>query len=100
MHVNSVGPKTREGHELGLDIADAAAVIATDSPEQTRAYASPFFLAGSGNEGRMADLAEIIAGRAGGRRSPDDVTLFCSVGLAGTEVVVASAILDLLGASA
>nr|WP_206684968.1 ornithine cyclodeaminase family protein [Rhizobium changzhiense] len=96
VHVNTVGPKTHEGYELGLDIADAAAVIATDSPEQTRAYASPFFLAGSGNEHRMADLANIMAGKAAGRGSPGDTTLFCSVGLAGTEVVVASAILDML----
>ncbi|EJZ17928.1 ornithine cyclodeaminase family protein [Rhizobium sp. Pop5] len=100
VHINTVGPKTRDGHELGLDIADAAAVIATDSPEQTRAYASPFFLAGSGHEHRMTDLAEIIAGRASGRRSPEDMTLFCSVGLAGTEVVVASAVLDVVSASA
>lgn len=96
VHVNTVGPKTRAGYELGLDIADVAAVIATDSPEQTRAYALPFFLAGSGNEHRMADLADIIAGKAAGRGSPGDTTLFCSVGLAGTEVVVASAILDML----
>lgn len=96
VHVNTVGPKTYEGYELGLDIADAAAVIATDSPEQTRAYASPFFLAGSGNEHRIADLADIMAGKAVGRGSPGDTTLFCSVGLAGTEVVVASAILDML----
>lgn len=33
MHVNTVGPKTHQGYELGLDIADVAAVIATDSPE-------------------------------------------------------------------
>ncbi|MBB3648803.1 ornithine cyclodeaminase [Rhizobium sp. BK619] len=97
VHVNTVGPKMLEGYELGLDIADAAAVIATDSPEQTRAYASPFFLAGCGNEDRMADLANIIAGKAAGRGSPEDITLFCSVGLAGTEVVVASAILDRVG---
>ncbi|MFS2180470.1 ornithine cyclodeaminase family protein [Rhizobium pisi] len=96
VHINTVGPKTRDGYELGLDIADAATVIATDSPEQTRAYASPFFLAGSGHEHRMADLADIIAGRASGRGSPEDMTLFCSVGLAGTEVVVASAILDVI----
>ena len=93
VHVNTVGPKTQRGYELGLDIADVAA---TDSPEQTRAYASPFFLAGSGNEHRMADLADIIAKREIGRRSSQDTTLFCSVGLAGTEVVVASAIIDLL----
>jgi ornithine cyclodeaminase len=96
VHVNTVGPKTRAEYELGLDIADVAAVIATDSPEQTRAYALPFFLAGSGNEHRMADLADIIAGKAAGRGSSGDTTLFCSVGLAGTEVVVASAILDML----
>ncbi|MGZ2500851.1 ornithine cyclodeaminase/alanine dehydrogenase-like protein (mu-crystallin family) [Rhizobium beringeri] len=65
VHVNTVGPKTQQGYELGLDIAYVAAVIATDSPEQTRAYASPFFLAGSGNEHRMADLADIIAGKSG-----------------------------------
>ncbi|ANM11093.1 MULTISPECIES: ornithine cyclodeaminase family protein [unclassified Rhizobium] len=100
VHVNTVGPKTLQGYELGFDVADAAAVIATDSPEQTRAYASPFFLAGSGNEARMADLADIIAGKAAGRGSSGETTLFCSVGLAGTEVVVASAILDRLGATA
>ncbi|ARM88935.1 ornithine cyclodeaminase protein [Rhizobium sp. CIAT894] len=100
VHINTVGPKTLQGYEIGLDIADAAAVLATDSPEQTRAYASPFFLAGSGNEDRMADLADIIVGKAAGRGSPGDTTLFCSVGLAGTEVVVASAILDRVGVSA
>ncbi|MDF0697191.1 ornithine cyclodeaminase family protein [Rhizobium sp. MC63] len=93
VHVNTVGPKTLQGYELSLDVADVAAVIATDSPEQARAYASPFFLTGSGNNDRMADLADIIAGKAPGRRSSEEITLFCSVGLAGTEVVVASAIL-------
>ncbi|MGO8484628.1 dihydrodipicolinate reductase C-terminal domain-containing protein, partial [Rhizobium leguminosarum] len=58
------------------------------------AYASPFFLAGSGNEHRIAYLADIMAGKVAGRGSPGDTTLFCSVGLAGTEVVVASAILE------
>ncbi len=96
VHVNTVGPKTLQGHELSLDVADAAAVIATDSPEQAHAYASPFFLAGSGNEVRMADLADIIARKTAGRESPEEITLFCSVGLAGTEVIVASAILDRL----
>ncbi|WP_064692035.1 ornithine cyclodeaminase family protein [Rhizobium aegyptiacum] len=95
-HVNTVGPKTLHGYELGLDVADAAAVIATDSPEQARAYASPFFLAGSASDGHLADLADIVAGKAAGRGSSDEITLFCSVGLAGTEVVVASAILDSL----
>lgn len=94
VHINTIGPKTLKGHELGLDVADMANVIATDSPEQTRAYESPFFLSGTRHEERMLDLAAIVAGNAAGRTSPLDATLFCSVGLAGTEVIVASAIFD------
>lgn len=96
VHINTVGPKTLEGYELGLDIADAAKIIATDSSEQTRSYASPFFLTGSGNEQRVVELSDIIARTALGRTSAADTTLFCSAGLAGTEVVVASAIFDSL----
>jgi ornithine cyclodeaminase len=94
VHINTIGPKTLKGHELGLDVADMAGIIATDSPEQTRAYASPFFLSGTIHEKRMIDLAAIVAGHAAGRTSPLDTTLFCSAGLAGTEVIVASAIFD------
>ncbi|WP_223568409.1 ornithine cyclodeaminase family protein [Agrobacterium tumefaciens] len=94
VHVNTVGPKTLEGYELGLDIADMASTIATDSSEQTRAYTSPFFLNGSGNENRTVELSDIVAGKVPGRTSADRMTLFCSVGLAGTEVAVASAIFD------
>jgi ornithine cyclodeaminase len=96
-HVNTVGPKTLEGHELDIDVAAIATVIATDSPEQTRAYSSPFFLDGSGHERRMTDLSDVLAGKAMGRKSPEETTLFCSVGLAGTEVIVASAIFDGMG---
>ncbi len=96
VHINTIGPKTLKGHELGLDVANMASIIATDSPEQTRAYASPFFLSGTMHEERMLDLAAIVAGHAAGRTSPLDTTLFCSVGLAGTEVVVASAIFDMI----
>ena len=95
-HINSVGPKTLRGHELSLDIADATDLIVTDSLEQTRAYASPFFLAGSRAEHRVRELADIVANNALGRTSPHDTTLFCSVGLAGTEAIVASAIFDAL----
>lgn len=94
VHINTVGPKTILGHEVGLDIADSAGLIVTDSLEQTRAYASPFFLAGSSHEHRLQELADIVAGNAVRRARYDETTLFCSVGLAGTEVVVASAIFD------
>lgn len=96
VHVNTLGPKTIDAHELGLDIAGAAKIIATDSLEQTHAYASPFFLKGSGHERGLIELSDIVAAKAPGRKTAEDITLFCSVGLAGTEVAVASAIFDSL----
>ena len=37
----------------------------------------------------MTDLSEHVAREESVRTSPDDITLYCSAGLAGTEVVVA-----------
>jgi ornithine cyclodeaminase len=90
-HVTTIGPKTKGGHELGLDVADRAQLIATDSPAQLAAL--DFFLDGAPSGARMVDLADIVAGRHPGRSSDDMLTLFCSAGLAGTEVLVADALL-------
>lgn len=94
-HVTTVGPKTMDAHELGLDVAEWAQVIATDSPEQTRAYSSPFFLHGSQHADRMIDLSRLVEGTVNARPQGREATLFCSVGLAGTEVLVAAALLPL-----
>ena len=93
-HVNMLGYKTVHRHELGVDVAERAAVIATDSPAQTQAYGAPFFLEGTPHHARMGDLADLIAGKTSARPSPDAITLFCSTGLAGTEVLVGSALLE------
>ncbi len=45
----------------------------------------------------MIELSDVVAGRQAGRLSDSGVTLFCSVGLAGTEVVVANEALKKLG---
>lgn len=93
-HINTVGPKSRDAHELGLDVAEMADVIATDSPEQIRAYDPPFFLNGTSNGARVVDLAQIVEGRMVARRTGAETTLFCSTGLAGTEVLVAAKVLE------
>lgn len=95
-HVNTVGPKTVAAHEIGSDVAERATVIATDSLVQTRSYTSPFFLQGADAD-RMVELAAIVTGETPGRRSGTDITLFCSVGLAGTEVLVADRLLAMAG---
>jgi ornithine cyclodeaminase len=89
-HINTLGPITSDAHELGMDIAAGADVIATDSPEQARAYKQPFYLLDALNAGRIVDLASIVSGAVPVRLTSHRTTLFCSVGLAGTEVLVAS----------
>lgn len=96
-HVTTVGPKTMDGHEVGLDVAEWAHTIATDSYEQTQAYRPPFFLDGTVHFERVFDLSQLLDGALGARPHADASTLFCSVGLAGTEIVVAAALLPLVG---
>jgi ornithine cyclodeaminase/alanine dehydrogenase-like protein (mu-crystallin family) len=93
VHISTIGPKLTDQHELPSDIGEHAAVVATDSPDQIRSYRGVYFLQGTPAWERMIDLADIVAGRAKGRRTTADLTLFCSVGLAGTEVAVAGTIL-------
>ncbi len=65
--------------------------MVTDSLTQVDAYHRPFFI-----DVPMVELADVVSGRRRGRTDRDDVTLFCSVGLAGTEVVVADRLLRAL----
>lgn len=92
-HVTTLGPKTRDRHELDIDVAARAALIATDSPAQTQAYGTPFFLEGSAALARMVDLADVVSEKTIARPTADAITLFCSTGLAGTEVLVGDALL-------
>ncbi|SIT04153.1 ornithine cyclodeaminase [Alicyclobacillus vulcanalis] len=93
VHVNTVGPKSIQAHEVPTEIASRSSVIATDSIEQLKAYAIPHFLVGTPDEERIVQLADIVVGKRAGRQDQDDMTLFCSVGLAGTEVVVANEVM-------
>jgi len=87
-HVTTLGPKERERHEFPADLADRAALIVTDSPAQLGAYPDGHLLA----DAPVTALSTVL--EAGDlRRSPDDITLFLSVGLAGTEVMLAQALL-------
>ena len=49
---------------------------------------------GTGTMANMQSLPEIIAGKHQGRENDDDITLFISMGLAGTEVALAAEHLD------
>jgi len=88
-HVNTVGPKLATAHETPTKLADAAAVVVTDSPEQAAGYGEPFFTSRP-----LTHLGAVLAGDASGRADDRDITLYCSTGLAGSEVVVAETLLS------
>jgi ornithine cyclodeaminase/alanine dehydrogenase-like protein (mu-crystallin family) len=88
-HVTTVGPKSAGGHEAPLELVARASVVTCDSPEQAAAYPAPFFMPPAD----LVSLAAVLCGDAHGRRSVHDITLHCSVGLAGSEVAIAQRLL-------
>jgi ornithine cyclodeaminase len=92
VHVNALGPKFAGRHELDAAVAGLASACFTDSPEQLWSYPEPFFL--SETSIQITDLADHVESGSPVRRSADDITLFWSVGLSGTEVVLADAVLS------
>jgi len=88
-HINTIGPKLRGASELPAELASIAAIVSSDSPEQAAAYGHPFF-----TSRRLDHLGGIINGGLPGRISEGQITLFCSTGLAGAEVVLADLLLS------
>jgi ornithine cyclodeaminase/alanine dehydrogenase-like protein (mu-crystallin family) len=84
-HVITVGPKTRDAHELPLGLVERASVVTCDAPEQARGDGSEF-VTGSRE---LTHLGAVLSGEAPGRGTPEELTLHCSVGLAGSEVLFA-----------
>ncbi|MEU4771746.1 ornithine cyclodeaminase family protein [Micromonospora sp. NPDC023644] len=85
-HVNAVGFKQVDRHEFGTDLLDAADLLVTDSPAQAAAYDPPMLATLPAYAGRLRDLGAVLAGAVPGRTGADQVSVFCSTGLAGTEV--------------
>jgi len=89
--VTTVGPKQIGRAEFGPDLPRAAQLIATDSPAQLAAYDPPALLADT----PAVHLGAILAGSHPGRTTDDEITLFASVGLAGTEPYLLATLLGL-----
>ncbi|RKR90846.1 ornithine cyclodeaminase [Micromonospora pisi] len=87
-HVNVVGFKQQGRAEFGPDLLDRAGVLVTDSPAQAMDYQPPMLAALAPYVDRLHHLGAVLAGAVPGRTGADQVTLFCLVGLAGTEVLL------------
>jgi len=88
VHVSTVGPKYLGYAELGADVVESAQLVATDSPQQIQSQGEHHFLYNSEALEKITHLGSIAA-------RPDVVTrtVFLSAGLAGTEVLIADALL-------
>ncbi len=89
--VNAVGPKQVDRAEFGPDLPERAGLLVTDSPDQLASYDPPAVLAGA----RALHLGAVLAGDHPGRTSPTEITLYQSVGLAGTEPYLLATLLGL-----
>jgi ornithine cyclodeaminase/alanine dehydrogenase-like protein (mu-crystallin family) len=98
-HVNAVGAYTPQTRELDDDAIGRARVV-VETREVALAEAGDLLIplgAGSiGPDHVVADLSELVHGVTV-RRSPEDVTVFKSVGVAFEDLVVARAAVDRLG---
>lgn len=97
VHINALGVKFKKAHEIGLDVVERSGTVVTDSLAQVNAYGDTFLLADTPHQERLIELSEVVAGKRKGRTSPADITLFCSMGLAGTEVVLADRVFQAAG---
>jgi ornithine cyclodeaminase len=102
-HVSTLGAKMVDAHECPMELVHRAAVVATDSPAQLNDYGStPISTAAGKPAVALSSLTApgaMVRTAAGAPAGDGDVTLFISVGLAGTEVVFARAMLDAQGSA-
>lgn len=95
-HLNVVGSNFLSKAEVDLTTLRRCSHVICDNVEQCKLEAGD--LARGVAEGirdwtSMNDIADVIVGRATGRATPDDITLFKSVGLAIEDIALAGAIL-------
>jgi ornithine cyclodeaminase/alanine dehydrogenase-like protein (mu-crystallin family) len=92
-HINAIGSNFLTKVELDAGVVRRCAVIAVDSKDQARLEAGDFQQPLEDGSLRWADvreLGQIIVGRYAGRKHPQDVTLFKSLGIAVEDVAVAA----------
>src|SRR5271170_2176234 len=92
VHINAIGANHAHKRELDDEAVASADVIVVDSIEQSRQEAGDLILAFKGAEvcwTGVKKLSEIVAGKASGRTSDTEVTLFKSNGIASWDLAVA-----------
>lgn len=97
-HVNLVGSNFKTSAEADDAVFRRAALVVVDHKEQAKAEAGDFVAAlgnGALHWGDIIELAPLVVGRYPGRESPDDITVFKSLGLGIEDVSLAVRVLQL-----
>lgn len=97
-HLNVVGSNYLHKAEIDVTSVHRADTIVCDSIEQCRLEAGDFVQAleaGAVEWSHMHELADVVAGRETGRKTPESITLFKSVGLAIEDVALAARLVEL-----
>jgi alanine dehydrogenase len=92
MHINAIGANHANKRELDEEAVSCADVIVVDSIEQSRQEAGDLIIAFKGDEicwTGVKKLSDVVAGKASGRTSDTEVTLFKSNGVASWDLAVA-----------
>jgi ornithine cyclodeaminase/alanine dehydrogenase-like protein (mu-crystallin family) len=96
-HVNAVGASLKTARELDSDTV-AAARLFVDRRESTLAESGDFLVPKAegriGDDHIVAELGELLTGSADGRRSPAELTVFKSLGLAVEDLAAAHYVLQ------
>ncbi len=91
-HINAIGANHAHKRELDDEAVASADIIVVDSVEQSRQEAGDLIIAFHGDEicwTGVKKLSEIVAGKASGRTSDTELTLFKSNGIASWDLAVA-----------
>lgn len=95
-HVHSLGFKRKDRRELDETTFERAGMVVTDSPDQLASEGAQSIIYETPWADRVTDLAHAVIGSVK-RQDERQITVFLSVGLAGTEVALAGRLLERSG---
>jgi ornithine cyclodeaminase/alanine dehydrogenase-like protein (mu-crystallin family) len=93
-HINLIGPKFSDACELEPSIFQRASLLATDSPDQALAFGDQLIVESLTDIPPLQDLATLVASDYSRPVRDRGISVFVSLGLAATEVILANAILQ------
>jgi ornithine cyclodeaminase/alanine dehydrogenase-like protein (mu-crystallin family) len=95
--VISIGSIAPDRSEVGLGVVAAAATVVVDHPPAALEHAGPVvqaLAAGLLRERDVVGLGEVVTGRHSGRRTPDELVFYNSIGLGVQDAAAAWAIVE------